>query len=259
MSARDLPRDRTTTATTSLLVAAAVVIAGISGYLAGDAGFPMEPAILLALAAAAAAFGAIRLHGRQMSEPLGLSMDGWRAFRRELHRARRNEQPLALVRLSGVGDGTLAGRRRRVVAVRRALRRIDLAWAHADDVIVLLPETDGPTARSVVNRVVGREQALAGSIATIAAFPADGLTSTALLARLREAPVGPLPETAPAPIPVGAAAVPSTYAVGGTGEVASLDGAASVGAVSFTAAGFEGSRRERRGRAVAVGGREGMA
>jgi hypothetical protein len=119
---------------------------------------------------------------------------GWEDLHRELARARRHERPLAIVRLPGDGGTEAAAR---AAAIAPYLRRIDRVWSEHGDVNVLLPETDRAAAERLVGRLRARQPETFGAQAAIAAFPADGLTSGALLSTLYGTP---LPTVA---VPVG--------------------------------------------------------
>jgi hypothetical protein len=125
--------------------------------------------------------------------------EGARQFGRELMRARRHETPLALVRLPDAVAGGGSDARRRIAAARRHLRRIDVVWVRGRDVVLVLPETDGVTAATVIERLRSLvPSVLAGVEPKIAAFPEDGLTAGALLAAIEGRPLL-VPNAMPAP------------------------------------------------------------
>lgn len=111
---------------------------------------------------------------------------GWEDLHRELARARRHERPLAIVRLPGKGGTDAAAR---ATAIAPFLRRIDRVWSEHGDVNVLLPETDRAAAERLVERLRAGQPETFGTEASIASFPADGLTSGALLSTLYGAPL----------------------------------------------------------------------
>lgn len=119
---------------------------------------------------------------------------GWEDLHRELARARRHERPLAIVRLPGAAGSDAAAR---AAAIAPFLRRIDRVWSEHGDVNVLLPEADRAAADRLIGRLRARQPETVGVAASIASFPADGLTSGALLASLYGTP---LPTVA---VPVG--------------------------------------------------------
>jgi hypothetical protein len=188
--------------------------AGGIGLALGLADIPIGIGFGLVLAIAVLA-GAIM---ERRNEPKRvISLEGWRAFRRELHRARRRGVPVALVRFPAASDGDRGVLHRRLEAARRSLRRIDVVWAHGDDVIVLLPETGHAAAREVVARVARTRASLfADATAVVAAFPDDGLTSTAVVAALRGSPVAVVePPARPVILqPDARLALPATVAAG---------------------------------------------
>lgn len=121
--------------------------------------------------------------------------DAWAEFRRELERSRRYERRFVLVAFSlragengrrtpGLGAASA------VPLVRSLLRSVDHAWASGDLIYVLLPEADRRTAEAFLARLRAHEPALVGlDDARVAAFPEDGVTSGALLAKLQGKPI----------------------------------------------------------------------
>ncbi len=100
--------------------------------------------------------------------------DGWTELRLELARARRFGRSFALVRV-----GTVAR------ALSAHVRDIDRVWVVDGETYVLLPEADRPAAEALVTRLRRSSvDAVERCAISIAAFPADGLTSSALLERL---------------------------------------------------------------------------
>ncbi len=134
-------------------------------------------------------------HGSAHRTTPASSEDAWAAVHRELARARRHERPVSLVRLPG--DGRQEGALARAEAIVPYLRRIDRVWAEHGDVHLLLPEADRTAAERLVGRLQERQPGTLASEASIASFPADGLSSGALLSTLYGTP---LPSV---PIPVG--------------------------------------------------------
>ncbi|MEA2537104.1 MAG: hypothetical protein QOF11_1338 [Chloroflexota bacterium] len=118
-----------------------------------------------------------------------LTTTGWEDVHRELARARRHERPLAIVRLPGASGTDAAARS---AAIAPYLRRIDRTWSEHGDVNVLLPEADRAAAEILVERLRKRQPEAVGG-ANIATFPADGLTSGALLAALYGTPMVSVP------------------------------------------------------------------
>ncbi len=122
------------------------------------------------------------------------SQTGWEDVHRELARARRHERPLAIVRLPGTAVSDASAR---ATVIAPSLRRIDRIWAEHGDVIVLLPDSDRPAAERLIERLRSRQPGAVGDDPAIATFPADGLSSGALLSALYGTP---LPSVA---VPIG--------------------------------------------------------
>jgi hypothetical protein len=134
-----------------------------------------------------------------------LTASGLDAFRAELDRARRHRRTFAMARLelapsaggvaAAVADDTTSTATIQLIGA--SLRITDHAWLDDGDVVILLPESDRETAESFADRVrtaaPGRFTARIG----IAAFPDDGLTSSALLDALERGMEG-----APMPSPI---------------------------------------------------------
>lgn len=159
---------------------------------------PRSGIVALGLAAAEAAGRALRRHrapaGAVPVSGAGLGSDGWDEFRRELDRSRRYEREFVLIRIRG---GDLAANGRHAAAASRVdadrlwrisafLRSVDRAWYSNGSIYVLLPESDRARGEGFLNRI--RDQAPevlpAAAAVMLAAFPADGLTSGAILAAL---------------------------------------------------------------------------
>ncbi len=182
-----------------MVVAVLAAIAGGSvgwGVAAGSWG----PAVLVVPVALIAIFAyRARLadSGSTRSNGTATSEDAWEAVHREIARARRHERPLALVRLSG--DGRMDEALARAGTIVPLLRRIDRIWAEHGDVNILLPEADRAAAERLVERLRARQPNASPVEASIACFPADGLTSGALLAALYGTPL----QSVPVPVGVG--------------------------------------------------------
>lgn len=119
--------------------------------------------------------------------------DAWEELRREIARSRRYGHDFVLIRvphaLSLPVRRSRWPRSRRSEDVARKLRSLvrvlDRVWANNGSVYVLLPESDRPAGERLLARV--REAApelFPDDGVHLAAFPADGLTSGALLAAL---------------------------------------------------------------------------
>jgi hypothetical protein len=137
--------------------------------------------------------------------PDALTASGLDAFRAELDRARRHRRTFAMARLElePAADGRAAASpddansTPTIQLIGASLRITDRAWLDDGDVVILLPESDRETAESFAERIraaaPGRFTARMG----IAAFPDDGLTSSALLDALERGMQG---EPMPSPI-----------------------------------------------------------
>jgi hypothetical protein len=174
-----------------MVVAVGAAIAG------GAVGWGIATGVLLpAVVAVPLALLAIFLDRARLADhrtaPAALASSGasgWEDLHRELARARRHERPLAIVRLPGDGGTDAAAR---AAAIAPYLRRIDRVWSEHGDVNVLLPEADRAAAERLVGRLQARQPETVGAAASIAAFPTDGLTSSALLSMLYGTPLPPV-------------------------------------------------------------------
>jgi hypothetical protein len=162
----------------------------LSGFAAGVAVTAMVAAldavhaltwVIVALGGAFVAIAAVRwLGGPAADDALRIERDlGWRQFHREVIRSRRAAHPLTLLRIAGAGDEPSAVLSA-LADVRAGLRRADIAWADEHDLYAMLPETAREAAEPVVQRLESLGHA--GASVRLAAFPADGLTTGALIA-----------------------------------------------------------------------------
>ena len=131
--------------------------------------------------------------------------DPWQELARELDRARRYGRDFVLmkipVRTSGIPARASAimrvsrNRRRDATAdyaraVSAVLRTVDRVWVHEGAVYALLPESDRSIAEALLLRLADEmPELLPEDGVRLAAFPADGLTSGALLEQLEREPV----------------------------------------------------------------------
>lgn len=125
--------------------------------------------------------------------PSPTRLDVWEDLRREIARSRRYGHEFALIRIPA-RDATSArrsrwsrpGRPREAAQVLRSLvRTLDYVWASDGALYVLLPESDRGAGERLLARI--RETApelLPEHGVRLAAFPADGMTSGALLKAL---------------------------------------------------------------------------
>jgi hypothetical protein len=181
------------------IIVAAGALAIAVGWLVGQLGlavaFMAGAALVLAVAHIPTGTApAIRLMA-VTSEPT----DGWQEFHRELNRARRFDRAFGIVRFVGVGRGTMSERHVRDQVATLA-RRIDRVWLDDGDLFVLLPESDGAAVETAVARARYRlGQAL--DTPMTATFPANGITSGALIACLYQGDMAPVAIGALAPVP----------------------------------------------------------
>lgn len=123
---------------------------------------------------------------------------GWEHFRRELKRSRRQEYPLALIRLpvngeSSTGRERVAERERVAAAVAKMLRVTDHVWLDGKDVYALLTDTHREMAVMLMDRLHRAvPDGPTWDSARLAAFPGDGVTAGKLLNTLH----APEPTTA---------------------------------------------------------------
>ncbi|MDP9483489.1 MAG: hypothetical protein M3P84_09730 [Chloroflexota bacterium] len=182
------------------------VLTAIGGGVVGwglAIGSPWPMAVVAPIVLFAGFMSRARLSDRRArpSAAPALATSAWEDVHRELARARRHERPLALVRLPGASGTDAAARS---AAIAPFLRRIDRTWSEHGDVNVLLPEADRTAAEILVERLRKCQPDAVGG-ANIATFPADGLTSGALLAALYGTPM----VSVPAPKSVGRLDLPA--------------------------------------------------
>lgn len=119
--------------------------------------------------------------------------DGWEELRREIARSRRYGHGFVLIRIpQAVVPPVRRARWRRsrrpdarLRTLRSLVRVLDRVWASADSLYVLLPESDRTAGEGLLARL---KEAVPGLVpergVRLVAFPADGLTSGALLEAL---------------------------------------------------------------------------
>ena len=117
---------------------------------------------------------------RPASAQVVSSEEGWRAFEREIARARRYEHPLALVRVELPDD---AGRWYERLAPH--FREVDVAWRDPSAIWLAVPGADEAAAAPIIARLL-REAPELAEVAVVrnASFPADALTAGALVGQL---------------------------------------------------------------------------
>lgn len=117
------------------------------------------------------------------------SEDPWDEFRRELNRSRRYERTFVVIRVP-----CRQAAYEEMQQIGAFLRSVDRAWVADESVYVLLPESD----RAMGDAFLARIRRLAPEVlpdagVRLAAFPVDGSTSGALLAKLRGQPLSGTP------------------------------------------------------------------
>lgn len=161
-------------------IATILVGAGIGALVGMASG---EPALvgwaLIALGAAVALVSAVALY-RPSGARGAMAEEGWRAFEREIARARRYEHPLTLVRIE-LPDETARWYDRLALY----LREVDVAWHDSSAIWLAVPGADEGSAVPIIARLMHEAPDLA-TVATVrrASFPADALTAGALVGQL---------------------------------------------------------------------------
>lgn len=145
----------------------------------------------------AAIFGGavLWLAGRADRAAGSTGKSGWQAFKVELERSRRHERPLVLVRLPAAGTQD-SGLDERHASITGHLRSSDLLWVDGTDLFALFTDTDALGAAAAVARLRHLGPDLVGE-SFAAAFPADGVTTGALVSTVHgrppRGPMSPLP------------------------------------------------------------------
>jgi hypothetical protein len=161
-------------------IATVLLGAGLGALVGSQSNQPvLVGAALLALGVVAVAATAILRRGPVSAQGVSTE-EGWRAFEREIARARRYDHPLTLVRV-GVPDE--AGRWYDRLAPH--LREVDVAWRDPSAIWLAVPGADETAAAPIVARLM-REAPELAQVATVrnASFPADALTAGALVGQL---------------------------------------------------------------------------
>lgn len=161
-------------------IATILIGAGIGawvGLVAGQAALVGGALIVLGVVAALVTTVAQR---RPASVHVASTDEGWRAFEREIARARRYEHPLTLVRVEPTED---AGRWFDRLAPH--FREVDVAWRDPSAIWLAVPGADEAAATPIIARLM-REAPELAEIATVrsASFPANALTAGALVGQL---------------------------------------------------------------------------
>lgn len=161
-------------------IATILVGAGIGalvGVASGQAALVGGALIVLGVVAALVTTVAQR---RPTGAHVASTEEGWRAFEREIARARRYEHPLTLVRVEPSED---AGRWFDRLATH--FREVDVAWRDPSAIWLAVPGADEAAAAPIIARLL-REAPELAEIATVrsASFPANALTAGALVGQL---------------------------------------------------------------------------
>lgn len=116
--------------------------------------------------------------------PVEVPSAGWDVLAHELERARRFERPFALVRIALPPAGERSSvTEEDLASVTHTVRGIDFVWAGDGGIDVLLPEVGRDEGERCVARLQTALPELARDVRVVA-FPDDGVTRGALLARL---------------------------------------------------------------------------
>ncbi len=160
--------------TAGILVGAG--IGALVGSASGDAALVGGTLIVLGVVAALVT----TVQRRPARRPGASTDEGWRAFEREIARARRYEHPLTLVRVEPTEE---AGRWFDRLAPH--LREVDVAWRDPSAIWLAVPGADEAAAAPIIARLM-REAPELAELATVrtASFPTDALTAGALVGQL---------------------------------------------------------------------------
>lgn len=161
-------------------IATIVSGAGIGALLATASGEPILLGWALIGLGAVAAIATLVLRSRPTATGGASTEEGWRAFEREIARARRYDHPLTLVRVEVPED---TGRWYDRLAPH--FREVDVAWRDPSAIWLAVPGGDASTAAPIVARLLRAAPELA-DVATVrsANFPSDALTAGALVGQL---------------------------------------------------------------------------
>lgn len=183
-----------------LLLGISATMTGIAVgyYVAMTGGLPISESVLviigLLFVALLTAFHGGRSRKAAEAQPPSFS-ESWDAFRRELDRSRRFGRQFVLMRIPAgetlrATGGSVSAARGPLGAMPLALRAIDQAWTMEGSVYAVLPESNRPAAMALIARLrASMPDAASLDEIEIAEFPEDGLTTGALVASLRAAPV----------------------------------------------------------------------
>ena len=158
-------------------IAVILVSAGIGALMGMAAGEPARIGGALILLGAIVAVVSAIAQSRPTSANGLSSEEGWRAFEREIARARRYDNPLTLIRIVLPGEvGRWFDR------LAPCLREVDVAWHDPSAIWLAVPRADDATVARILARLMGETPELADlAIVRSASFPADALTAGGLV------------------------------------------------------------------------------
>lgn len=158
-------------------IAVILVSAGIGALMGMAAGEPARVGGALILLGAIVAVVSAIGQSRPTSAHGLSSEEGWRAFEREIARARRYDNPLTLIRIVLPGEvGRWFDR------LAPCLREVDVAWHDPSAIWLAVPRADDATVARILARLMGETPELADiAIVRSASFPADALTAGGLV------------------------------------------------------------------------------
>ena len=158
-------------------IALVLVGAGIGAMVGMAAGEPARIGGALILLGAVVAVVSAVAQRRPTSAHSASSDEGWRAFEREIARARRFDHPLTLIRIALPGEvGRWFDR------LAPSLREVDVAWCDPSAIWLAVPRADDTAVARMIARLMGETPELADvAIVRSASFPADALTAGGLV------------------------------------------------------------------------------
>ncbi len=168
----------------AVLALTAVLVAGQAAIGTDVASAPLAVGTIAGTAGVVAVGGFRRRRARIAAADIA-NVTLAQVVRRELERSRRHEHPLGILRIP-IMRGRDAGAAGRYLALttRRYVRAIDEVVAHGDSLYVVMPETSGENVLACWRRLVAARPAVFEGPVHVAAFPDDGVTVAALLAKL---------------------------------------------------------------------------
>lgn len=178
------------------LAVGAALAAGVS-FLIGPEGAAIV-ATALALVWLSLTFGHAGKAGTPVASADAVSA-GWQALDGELGRSRRYGRPLVVVRVSPRGSAVAALAAQRLLLERRRLT--DHAWMDGPDLYLVMPEADRSEALNMLARVGISAETDPAVLIRMAGFPADALSSGALVELLGGQPANAFPAFSSTDVP----------------------------------------------------------